>query len=243
MLKEIYYLTLGNINFEVQFKSPVTLSNYFSSFCKQSGDIDAREMISVSSEEINNRKADFGSEPFTEFNLLLEHFCNLFLPYDRCLFHSVAICVDNQAWLITAPSGTGKSTQYRNWKALFGDEVRLICGDKPILEFQNSGDIIVHPSPWRGKERWRGSSPAKLSGVVYLEQGLYNEISLMSASDALVPLYTQFLYQPETETQLRQVASMLDRMVNQIPVWKLVNTGDQASARLTYDTICGKKGS
>ena len=244
MLKEnVYYLTLGNINFGVQFQSPLTLHQYFSDFCKLRGDMDTQEIISVSSEEIADRKKDFGSEPFTEFNLLLEHFCNQLLPYDRCLFHSVGICADNQAWLITAPSGTGKSTQYRNWKALFGDEVQLICGDKPILEFQNSGDIIVHPSPWRGKERWRGSSPAKLSGVVYLEQGLYNEISLMSASDALVPLYTQFLYQPETETQLRQVASMLDRMVSQIPVWKLVNTGDKASARLTYDTICGKKGS
>ena len=196
MLKENFNrITLGNINFNVQFQSPLTFSRYFSGFCKQGSDKDSGDIISVSLEEIANRKQDLGGESFTEFNLLLEHFCNLFLPYDRCLFHSVAICVDDRAFLITAPSGTGKSTQYRNWKALFGDEVRLICGDKPILEFQNSGDIIVHPSPWRGKERWRGSSPAKLSGVVYLEQGLYNEISLMSASDALVPLYTQFLYQ------------------------------------------------
>ena len=243
MLKEnIYYLTLGNINFEVLFKSSVTLFNYFSDFCKRSGDIDAREMISVSSEEINNRQEGFGSESFTEFNLLLEHFCNLLLPYGRCLFHSVAICVDDSAWLITAPSGTGKSTQYRNWKELFGDEVRLICGDKPILEFQDSGDIIVHPSPWRGKEGWRGSGPAKLAGVVYLEQGLYNEISPMSVPDAVVPLYTQFLYQPETVAQLRQAASMLDSILRQVPVWKLINTGDLESARLTYDTICAWKG-
>lgn len=243
MLEEKFYqLTLSNINFKVKFQHPLTLSQYFSDFCKLSGDIDAREMISVSSEEIYNRKEDFGSESFTEFNLLLEHFCNRLLPYDRCLFHSVAICVDDRAWLITAPSGTGKSTQYRNWKALFGDEVRLICGDKPILEFQDFGDIIVHPSPWRGKERWRGSDPAKLAGVVYLEQGLYNEISPMAVPDAVVPLYTQFLYQPETETQLRQAASMLDRILRQVPVWKLINTGDLESARLTYDTICAWKG-
>lgn len=204
--------------------------------------MNAREMISVSSEEINNRKEDFGSESFTEFNLLLEHFCNRFLLYERCLFHSVAICVDDQAFLITAPSGTGKSTQYCNLKTLFGEKIRLICGDKPILEFQDSGDIIVHPSPWRGKERWKGSGPAKLAGVVYLEQGLYNEISPMFVPDAVVPLYTQFLYQPETETQLRQVASMLDSILRQVPVWKLINTGDLESTRLTYDTICAWKG-
>ena len=244
MLKSIFnYITLGCINFKVQFQSPLTLPQYFSDFCKLRGDMDTQEIISVSSKEIADRKKDFGSEPFTEFNLLLEHFCNRLLPYDCCLFHSVAICVDDSAWLITAPSGTGKSTQYRNWKALFGDKVRLICGDKPILEFQSSGDIIVHPSPWRGKERWPGSSPAKLAGIVYLEQGSLNSIRPMSVSEAVVPLYTQILYQPETERELRQAGSMLERILQQIPVWKLVNTGDQASARLTYDTICGKKGS
>lgn len=243
MLKEnICYLTLGNINFEVQFQSPLTLSQYFSGFCKRSADIDAREIVLVSPQEIADRRKGFSSEAFTEFNLLLEHFCNRLLPYGRCLFHSVAICVGDSAWLITAPSGTGKSTQYRNLKALFGEKVRLICGDKPILEFQDSGDIIAHPSPWRGKEGWRGSGPAKLAGVVYLEQGLYNEISPMSVPDAVVPLYTQFLYQPETVAQLRQAASMLDSILRQVPVWKLINTGDLESARLTYDTICAWKG-
>ena len=236
-------IILGNINFKVEFRSSLTLHRYFSGFYGREGNVDFPKVISIMQEEIMNRMKDFGSESFTEFNLLLEHICNLLLPYDRCLFHGVAICVDEQAFLITAPSGTGKSTQYRWWKALYRDEVRLICGDKPILEFQPSGDIIVHPSPWRGKERWPGSSPAKLAGIVYLEQGSFNSIRPISVSEAVVPLYTQILYQPETERELRQAGSMLERILQQVPVWKLVNTGDQASARLTYDTICGKKGS
>ena len=236
-------IILGDMSFGVQFQSLLTRNRYFQEFCREDGKLDFPEMVSVSEEEILRRMKDFGSESFTEFNLLLEHICNLLLPYDRCLFHGVAICVDEQAFLITAPSGTGKSTQYRWWKALYGDEVRLICGDKPILEFQPSGDIIVHPSPWRGKERWPGSSPAKLAGSVYLEQGSRNSIRPMSVSEAVVPLYTQILYQPETERELRQAGSMLERILQQVPVWKLVNTGDKASARLTYDTICGKKGS
>lgn len=236
-------IILGNINFKVEFRSSLTLHRYFSGFYGKEGIVDFPKVISIMQEEIMNRMKDFGSESFTEFNLLLEHICNLLLPYDRCLFHGVAICVDEQAFLITAPSGTGKSTQYRWWKALYGDEVRLICGDKPILEFQSSGDIIVHPSPWRGKERWPGSSPAKLAGIVYLKQGSFNSIRPMAVSEAVVPLYTQILYQPKTERELRQAGSMLERILQQIPVWKLVNTGDQASARLTYDTICGKKGS
>ena len=235
-------IILGNINFKVQFQSPVTLTEYFSGFSRQEGDVNFPEVISFSREEITKRMKEFGSRSFTEYNLFLEHICNLLLPYNRCFFHAVAICIHNRAWLISAPSGTGKSTQYRHWKTLFGDEVRLICGDKPILEFRDSGDIIVHPSPWKGKERWPGSEPAKLAGIIYLEQGDHNEIRPMSVSEAVVPLYTQVLYQPQNETELRQVSSMLDHMLRQVPVWKLINVGDEASVRLTYETICGKKG-
>lgn len=235
-------IILGNINFKINFQSSVTFAEYFSCFCREEGKDNFPNVISLSQKEITKRVKEFGTRSFTEYNLLLEYICNFFLPYDRCLFHGVAICVEDHALLFTAPSGTGKSTQYRHWKTLFGNEVRLICGDKPILEFQDSGDIIVHPSPWRGKERWPGSGPAKLGGIIYLEQGDHNEIRPMSVSEAIVPLYTQVLYQPENETELRQASSMLDRILRQVPVWKLINVGDEASAHLTYETIFGKKG-
>ena len=239
----MHQISLGGVQFQIQFQSPLTLPRYFFRFSRLHGTVDFPDVTGISPEEIAGNMEEFGDESFTEYNLLLEQICNLFLPYDRCLFHAVALCVDERAFLITAPSGTGKSTQYRRWKALYGDRVRLVCGDKPVLEFRPGGDIIVHPSPWRGKERWPGSGPAKLAGIVYLEQGDHNHIRRMAVSEAVVPLYTQMLYQPGNETELRQAAAMLDRMLRQIPVWKLVNTGDEESARLTYETLCGKKGS
>lgn len=200
------------------------------------------EIISVSPEELSRRQREYGSEAFTEYNLLLGLICNKFLLYNRCLFHGVAIGVQgNQGWIISAPSGTGKSTQYRLLKKLYGERIQLICGDKPILEFQPSGDIIVHPSPWMGKERWRGKDPAKLSGIIYLKQGQENKIRPMTAAEALIPLYCQFLYQPEQEEQLKTVSSMLDCILRQIPVWKLTNKGDEASAHLLYNTICNER--
>lgn len=235
-------VNLGGVNFPIRFQYTQTLLRYFAPFCRYKGPVDFPETVSVPPEEIAARMTDFGGESFTEFNLLLYHLCNLLLPYGRCLFHGVAFCIDGRAWLITAPSGTGKSTQYRQWKAVFGDRVRLICGDKPVLEFTRGGDVVVHPSPWRGKERWRGGAPAELAGIIYLEQGLHNEIRPMPVPEAVVPLYAQILYQPQTEEQLCQAGSMLDELLRRIPVWKLVNTGDEASVCLTYDTVCKKGG-
>lgn len=240
--ENIYQITLGGIGFYILFQISSTQRHFFSDYLELQGISNFPKVVSVPLEEIICNRKKFGNESFTEFNLLLYHICNLLLPYNRCLFHAVAICINDRAWLISAPSGTGKSTQYRHWKTLFGDEVRLICGDKPILEFQESGGIVVHPSPWKGKERWSGSEPAKLAGIIYLEQGDHNEIRPMSVSEAVVPLYTQVLYQPKNETELRQVSSMLDHLLRQVPVWKLINVGDEASVRLTYETICGKKG-
>lgn len=234
---KIRQITLGDINFKVKFHFPMTLIHYFREFREADGQVNYSEIVAVTQEEIQDRKDEFGSESFTELNLLLEHFSKLFLSYDRCLFHGVAICIDGRAWLISAPSGTGKSTQYLRWKEIYGEEVRLICGDKPILEFQSSGDIIVHASPWTGKERWKGSGAAKLAGIVYLEQGESNHICPMPVAEAAVPLYTQFLYQPTGKEEIYRVSSMLDRILQNVPIWKLVNTGDAASARLTHDTI------
>lgn len=234
-------IILGGIDFQVQFHYPLTWIRYFRDFQALKKTTDFSENIAVSPEEIQNRMQEFGSGPFTEFNLLLSCFANRFLCYNRCIFHGVAICVEGQAWLITAPSGTGKSTQYFHWKKLYGEKIRLICGDKPILEFQDSGDIIVHSSPWTGKECWKGSGASKLAGIVYLEQGKCNDIRPMAVSEAVVPLYTQFLYQPFDEMEIQKVSFMLDKILRTVPVWKLINVGDEASVRLMHDKICVKE--
>ena len=229
-------ITLGGVDFAVRFRSPVT-PLYFRDFLSQTNLPNCPETVSVNRKELSGSD----NEPFTEFNLLLREFSTALLPHDRCLFHGVALAIGERAWLLTAPSGTGKSTQYRLWKRLFGDDVRLICGDKPVLEFRD-GEIWVHPSPWMGKERWSGSPAAKLAGIVYLEQGSRNTIRPMAVSEAVVPLYAQFLCHPTEEGHLRRLSAMLERLLTAVPVWKLVNLGDEDSARLTAETLLGKGG-
>ena len=87
------------------------------------------------------------------------------------LMHGSCIAVDGAAYLFTAKSGTGKSTQYLNWRRLFPGEIRMISGDMPILEARGDGSVWVHPSSWNGKERLFGASAAPLGGIVFLEQG------------------------------------------------------------------------
>ena len=232
-------VALGGVRFRLRFCDPVTIL-YFQQFQAPDGPTDYPETVAVDPEELARRQPDFGSRPFAEYNLLMDRLAALLPRYGRGLFHGVALAVGQRAWLLTAPSGTGKTTQYRLWKQLYGDGVRLICGDKPILEFAPGG-VTVHPSPWMGKERFPGGAPAPLAGTVYLEQGDHNAIAPLPTERAVVPLYTQFLLRPETAEDLHRTARQLEQLLTAAPVWKLVNLGDPDSARLTHDTLCGEE--
>ena len=172
-----------------------------------------------------------------EYHLLHLVTSNALLTYNRCVFHGTAFFWHEKAWIFTAPSGIGKTTQFRLWRKLYRDEVRIINGDKPILEFREDHTIIIHPSPWMGKEHWGSMLKAPLGGIIYLEQGKENKIERMEPQDAVLPIYKQFLFLPEKEESIHAVCHMEDTLLSHISVWKLINKGDLESAQLTHDVL------
>lgn len=163
--------------------------------------------------------------------LLLEKTALALYKYDCGIFHSVALIWKDRAWLFTAPSGTGKTTQYLNWEREFNDEIQIINGDKPILSMKDDR-IYVHGSPWRGKEKLGRNITAPLGGIVVLEQGSIDQIRLMNSKDAVIHLFNSFWIYPETKDQINSMACIIERIVQNYPVWKLTNIGDKNSAYL-----------
>ncbi len=153
------------------------------------------------------------------------------------IMHAVAVMLDGVCWLISAPSGTGKSTQYFNLKRLYGDDVEMICGDMPLLKENEEGKIMVHPSPWNGKERIKGRRPAPLGGILYLRQGSGNTIRRMEAAEAVLPILLQMAVLPDTEEQVKKLTTFTERILQDHPVWEMVNRGDPESSRLAADTF------
>lgn len=175
--------------------------------------------------------------PWTEFYQLTGLVSRFLLDYQRCVYHGVAILWCGLAWIITAPSGTGKTTQLRLWQKRFGDEMEVINGDKPVIECREDETVWVYPSPWNGKECYSGSKTGRLAGIIVLEQADHNEICRLDIRSSMIPIYRQFLYYADNEDEIRAVAPMLDVVLRNIPVWKLSNLGDEASAELTHDTL------
>lgn len=174
--------------------------------------------------------------PYVEHMELCTRACDALLPFERAIFHGVAFIWRGQAWLLTALSGTGKTTHYIQWKRQYGGEISIINGDKPVLDFSEEG-ISVHPSPWRGKENMGSMRSAPLGGIIMLKQGQENAMRRVEPKEAVAELFMQFLFTRSTQLDVRRVCALEERLLQTVPVWQLVNRGDEASARLCHDKL------
>lgn len=192
--------------------------------------------------EAHRRQPEQRGMDYAEYKALISMTSEFLLPDNCCVFHAVAFLWRGRAWLLTAPSGTGKSTQFMNWRRQHPGEIMMICGDMPILERRADGSVWVHPTSWTGKENVGSFTAAPLGGVVLLEQGKENRIRPLSASEAILPLLAQFVVDPETEESVRALCGLLDALLRAGPVWKLVNLGDAPSTELLRETIAQRTG-
>lgn len=156
--------------------------------------------------------------PHSEYSLLTAPFSDALLSYDRMVFHSVALRWHDRAYLISAPSGNGKSTQARYLKKLHPGEFGIICGDRPILSFYDN-EIIVHPSPWNGKENWHDAEAAPLAGLILLERGNENKLIALSPREAALRTYAQVMQRCIDPEKIRRAAELTTRLLNSVPIW------------------------
>jgi len=235
------YVNFGGIKVRYSFLYPETAAlfgRYLEKDCDTAADLE----IQITPEYIEESKwlvdENETSMAFREFQSLMLKTGNELLLHDRVLFHGAAFTWNNKAWIFTAPSGTGKTTQLNHWRTLFKRDVKVINGDKPLLECKDDGKIIVHSSPWRGKERMGIKTlKAELGGIILLEQGKSNHIERMDPEDAVIPLFIEFIAYPDNKEQILAQADILDRILKRVPVWKLVNLGDEESAKMTVETL------
>lgn len=179
---------------------------------------------------------------YTEYTVLTAFVSDALLEADRVIFHGVALRWRDRAWLITAPSGVGKSTQFKHLSALRPGEFSVICGDRPVLEFRPAdaaatGGIWVHPSPWNGKESWQGAEPAPLGGIISLRRGEENSLKAVSPRDIALEIFPQFLQSCREAENIRRVAALETRMLEAVPLWRLTTFQVPDSTKLLLETV------
>ena len=185
--------------------------------------------------EIGGKKTR--ANAYTEYNFSTAYISDHLLSYFRCIIHAAAVSFRGRAWLFAAPPGVGKSTQVRSLQKLYPGEFGVICGDRPVLELQADGTVMVHPSPWNGKENWHGAEKAPLAGILCLKRGKETSIRRWTKAEAVIPVYMSLISSRETEELIRQLSAFETELLTRVPVYEYVNGGVPDSTHYLYENL------
>ena len=240
-MSEIYKGIIGDITVIFRLKYGEKAAAYFGEWLLKTEEGENPVFVKDEDFVFFKEKWNVEDNAYSEYSLLVYRACDELLKYDRCLFHGAAFLWHKKAYIFTAPSGTGKSTQLKNWIQLYGDEIEIMNGDKPVLK--NDGNhVTVMPSPWKGKERLGNDTLiAPLGGIIILEQGEENRIIKLDTNHSVPFLLKRILSVMEQKALVLNAGKMVETIVTSVPVWKLINKGDLHSAELTYQTITGEQ--
>lgn len=158
------------------------------------------------------------------------------INYGGFYLHSSAVVRDGKAYLFSGPSRVGKSTHTRLWQQTFGPEARVINDDKPAIRLMD-GKWIAYGTPWCGKDGLNENASAPIAGVCFLKKAPHNAIRRLSSLEAATRILTQTIHKVDSEDVLDNLLELLNRFVEEVPVYELENLPEPASAMLSFETM------
>ena len=191
-----------------------------------------QRLLDLEADEEGLKRRKF-SDMFLERSVIQRKVAERLLERDVLLMHGSTVAVDGQAYLFTAPCGTGKSTHTRLWRAVFGDRSVMVNDDKPFLRLMD-GQVLAYGSPWSGKHGLANNVCFPLKGICVLRRGAENVIQPAKAGAFSGFLLHQI--QPEDDDR---VHGLLEELMRLVPVWEMACNRDADAARVSYGAMSG----
>ena len=175
-------------------------------------------------------------EPFLERSIIQRRVADHLVSCDTLMLHGSTVAVDGNAYLFTAPCGTGKSTHTRLWRELFGDRAIMVNDDKPFLRI-TTGGVLAYGSPWSGKHGLATNVCVPLRGICSLHRGAVNQIRRTDAKD-LMELLSSQTHIPANPFLARKAFFLLDRLTEMVPLWDLHCNKEADAAKVAHEAMC-----
>lgn len=167
---------------------------------------------------------------------IYEKIANSLLDYDTMLIHGSVVSTDGNGYMITAPSGVGKTTRTNLWAESIPNTI-VVNGDKPLIRCSED-EIVVYGTPWSGKEGINHNTAVPLRAIFFLErakEGEKDTVNPISSTDAMIRLYSQTHQPPDSMTKLR-IFSLFNRMNGKVKFYLFRSTPTTEAVKLAYDT-------
>lgn len=188
--------------------------------------------------EKNARQNASGGQPsddYLETLAVYRKIAETMLCYDTLLIHGSAIALDGAGFLFTAKSGTGKSTHTRLWRERFGSRAVMVNDDKPLVRLTQDGAWVCG-TPWDGKHRLSSNISVPLRAICLLERGTENEITPISAQEAL-PMLLQQCYRPRESRKLMKLLALMDDLAQRTAFFRLHCNMDPEAAQTAWEGL------
>ncbi len=154
------------------------------------------------------------------------------------LMHASVIRCDGKGYLMTAPSGTGKSTHTRLWY----DNIPgcdLMNDDNPVVRIID-GKAIVYGSPWSGKTRCYRNIEAPIGGIVRIQQRPENSIRRLGTVEAFCNLLPAMSNMKWDERVYNGVCDGIGELIRIVGMYELGCLPNAEAAILCHDTVVKK---
>lgn len=192
--------------------------------------------IIVTEEEIEKEKQTSKYNTtlgYCEYICIYRKICEKITEYDAFLLHAAVVAVEGKGYAFSALSGTGKSTHVSLWLQYFGNEARVINGDKPIIR-KLDNQFYAYGTPWCGKEGWNCNEGVPLQGVSFLERSESNHIVLVDYNEIVIPLFQQVLRIKDSTYMLAQLDT-IDEMIKAVPFYRFGCTISEEAVKVAYE--------
>ena len=212
-----------------------------------------RFTVEPTAEDMDRIQADFdrlddaagipkrrGTDEFLENNAIHALLAKALVAQDVLLMHGSALCMDGQAIIFTAKSGTGKSTHARLWREAFGDRVWMINDDKPMLRVGDTG-VTVYGTPWDGKHHLGRNASAPLKAIVSLERSEENWIRPMPRADAF-PIVMKQAYFSMDAVVMAQIIQLEKRLLGATDFYALGCNMQPEAAKVAWEGMNAGEG-
>lgn len=174
-------------------------------------------------------------QEYLEYIAIYRKFCEKVLDYGVVLCHGSVVEYNGNAYMFTAPSGTGKSTHARLWREHFGEGVVMINDDKPLLKFKEDG-VYAYGTPWDGKHCLSTNKCAKLAGICFLHQANKNSIARIAPKDSVWLLMNQ-IYKPGDTNGVLKTLDYVERLLENVSMYSMGCTISEEAAQMAYDAM------
>ena len=232
------------VNFKIEIANIVLQINTFNESTKRyCGDFlsnkEPEYVITMTQEDLENEKhinEDGKVYANEEISALYRKIADLFIERNILVMHGSAFKVGNNAFIVTARSGVGKSTHVNLLREYLGKDFEYINDDKPLLEIKDN-ELMLYSSPWNGKERRGNNTYAPLKSVIFLNRGLTNTYKkLNNSGDIYFRLLSQ-IYLPRDKAKREKALSLIDILLKRISFYEINVNTDISSAEMTSERI------